>query len=236
MKKLKTCIAGYIFCVIYASSCAGDSAAAGLHTFILDNNIRFETRLKSWVELRDERVVRQKYDYSCGASSLATILNHFFNDVMTEEEILTSIIERKGVYSGDKAGLENKSFALSFEDIREFAESKAYRSFGLALPMESLMQLRVPAIVYVKVRGNEHFTVYKGMNEHFTFLADPSYGNIKVRTEKFREMFSTRDDLQHPGKVLVLLRPGEDKKLNSDFIKLPGDSGFIYDVIDVHKR
>jgi len=40
--------------------------------------------IKSWKTLRDERVVKQDLDYSCGAASLATLLNeHYGLDQLT---------------------------------------------------------------------------------------------------------------------------------------------------------
>ena len=42
--------------------------------------------------MRDFRVVKQELDYSCGASSLATLLNGFYGFDLSEEDILNIII------------------------------------------------------------------------------------------------------------------------------------------------
>jgi predicted double-glycine peptidase len=47
--------------------------------------------VKSWTEFRDENLVKQQYDYSCGAASLATVLKYFFNEEVTEKEIIKAL-------------------------------------------------------------------------------------------------------------------------------------------------
>lgn len=47
--------------------------------------------VKSWKDLRDTRVVKQDLDYSCGAASLATILNGFYGRSVTEAELLKAM-------------------------------------------------------------------------------------------------------------------------------------------------
>jgi hypothetical protein len=39
-------------------------------------------------ELRDQYLVTQEYDYSCGAAVLATLMTYYFGDETSEEEIL----------------------------------------------------------------------------------------------------------------------------------------------------
>lgn len=55
--------------------------------------------------------------------------------------------------------------------------------------MENLAKLQIPVIVYVNMRDIEHFSVFKEIDEHFAYPADPSFGNIKVSLKKFQEMF-----------------------------------------------
>ena len=40
--------------------------------------------VQSWKTLRDAHVVKQDLDYSCGAASLATLLNEFYGQSATE--------------------------------------------------------------------------------------------------------------------------------------------------------
>ncbi len=40
------------------------------------SGIRIEVPLKSMKDLRDQKLVKQRFDYSCGAAALATILRY----------------------------------------------------------------------------------------------------------------------------------------------------------------
>ena len=44
----------------------------------------FSERVWSWQELKRRNVVMQKYDYSCGAAALATVLQYYWNDSVTK--------------------------------------------------------------------------------------------------------------------------------------------------------
>lgn len=193
-----------------------------------------EVPVKSWIEIKNHNLVRQEYDYSCGSASIGTVLKYFFNDNVSEREVLDFVLKKKGVDKPDKSKLEGKDLTLSFYDLKEFAEGRNYKVFGLALDMETLKKLKVPAIVFVNIRRKEHFTVYKGMDERFVYLADPSFGNIKVTHWKFQEMFYSRDNERHPGKMLVFIPLDEKVKseVSRDFMKIPEKSDFVYRVIE----
>ncbi len=128
--------------------------------------------------------------------------------------------------------LKEEDFKLSFYDLAEFAKEKGYKPVALALNLEGLRKLKVPAIAFVKIRRNKHFTVYKGMDDKFVYLADPSFGNIKVRIGKFKEMFYTRNEPKYRGKILVFIPKDKNKFVNLDFLFLP-HTNFIYKVIKI---
>jgi len=200
---------------------------------IVEDNISVNKRLKSWIEIRDKHLVKQKYDYSCGSSALATILKYYFNEDVTEEEILNFILKNVFKNKNYKKDKRNKlNLYLTFEDLKRFAEYKGYKAVGLALPLESLKKLKVPAIVYIKIKQFEHFSVYKGMDDKYVYLGDPSLGNIKIRIEKFKSIFYTRENKKFPGKILVIL-PKENEKVNQLFMKDKENLKIIFKVIKI---
>lgn len=71
------------------------------------------------------------------------------------------------------------------------------------------------------------------MDDRYVHLADPSFGNMKLRIDKFKEEFYTRGDSAHPGKVLVLIPQNEEKKknINEEFMETSKGSGLVYEVI-----
>ena len=71
------------------------------------------------------------------------------------------------------------------------------------------------------------------MDKHYVYLADPSFGNIKVKISKFKEMFYQRDDLKYPGKILAIVPISNKQKENikNEFMSVQKSSGFIYENI-----
>ncbi|RDU71927.1 peptidase C39 [Helicobacter aurati] len=204
--------------------------------FINIDSTVLQKNITSWTQIRDGNLIKQKYDYSCGSASLATILNYYYHFEIGEKEILDSILLSKGIDSSKKEEIENdeelrKEANLSFLDLANYAQKKGMKALGLALTLESLAKLKAPVIIYVKIRDNEHFTVYKGIDKHFVYLADPSFGNIKVSLKKFQEMFYQRKDLHYPGKILAIT-PGDNTLVGDEsFMKTKHDTTFVYDVI-----
>lgn len=167
----------------------------------------------SYIELRDTNLVRQDYDYSCGAASLATILKFYYQQDTTEQDILNKVFEMKGL----KENLTNK-LDISFLDLANVAKSYGFRTIALALDFDALSELKIPAIVYIKIRNTEHFSVYKGQSSGFVYLSDPSFGNLKINRTKFIDSFYKRKDLLYPGKVLILVNT--KVKGNQEFMRL----------------
>lgn len=224
--KIKRCALVFFLCYIY---CFGD-------VFMKNDSILLQKSIKSWSEIKDTEVTRQQYDYSCGSASLSTILSYYYNIPISEKEILDSILKAKGIDINKKEEIQyNDEFRqkseLSFLDLSEYAKQKGFKALGLALDLESLTKLKAPVIMYVKVRDNEHFTVYKGMDAYFVYLADPSFGNIKVSKSKFQEMFYQRKDLSYPGKILAFVPNDTQVTINQDFIKKQEKEQFLYEVI-----
>jgi len=198
---------------------------------MLTDDINIGVPVKSWIEIKNKNLTRQKHDYSCGSASLSTILTHYYKNDITEKEILDAVMNMKGLSKESSLEEYKKANGLSFLDLSIFSFSEGFRAIGLALDMESLKKLKIPVILYVKIRNSEHFSVLKGMDEKYAYLADPSFGNTKVKLSKFKEMFYQREDLKHPGKVLAIFPPQGDTKKDISFITLPKGISLIEDVI-----
>ena len=205
------------------------------NVYIHNESVTFEREVRSWDELKDTNLVRQKYDYSCGAASLSSILSYYYGISTSEKEILDSLLESKGIDVEQKEIIEideelRAKAHLSFLDLAHYAEQKGLRAMGLALDLESLARLQAPVIIYVNVRDVEHFSVYKGIDEHYVYLADPSFGNIKVSISKFKEMFYQREDLTYPGKILAILPGSAEVEVNEAFMHKQDNTEFLYEI------
>ena len=151
--------------------------------------------VQSWKDRRDAQIVKQDLDYSCGAASLATILNGFYGKAVTEEEILKAMNKEDGM----------ASFADMAAVLPRLVTSGSFKGPGLALSFAQLQKIKIPAIVYLRYRGNDHFSVLRGISEDTVWLGDPSWGNRRLSTHQFLQMWETRDDLDYKGKVLLVL-------------------------------
>jgi predicted double-glycine peptidase len=150
--------------------------------------------VRSWKTLRDARVVKQDLDYSCSAASLATLLNEFYGQSLTEETLLKAM---------DKGDLR-----ASFEDMQRVLPQFGFKAQGFASSYEQLMKLKAPVIVYLKHRKDDHFSVLRGIDAHTVWLADPSLGNRTYSREQFLEMWHTRHEKTENelfGKILAIL-------------------------------
>lgn len=156
------------------------------------NHLRGQPAVNSWKALRDFRIVKQELDYSCGAASLATILNEFYGQSVTEKDILT------------RMGATDRS---SFQQLADIAPSFGVKAGGIKLSFDDLKQLQIPAIAYVQYRRQDHFTVIRGIRtDGVVHLADPSWGNRQLTAHQFRTMWEARDtDGTMRGRILLIV-------------------------------
>ncbi|WP_231893496.1 C39 family peptidase [Bathymodiolus septemdierum thioautotrophic gill symbiont] len=171
------------------------------------SNYSIEVKTKTWKDLRDARIVKQDKDYSCGAASMATLLNEFYNQSFTEIELL------KAMNKGDGRA--------SFNDMEKVLPQFGFRGIGYALSFEKLSKLKIPTIVYLKHRKNDHFSVLRGINKNTVWLADPSLGNRTYSRSQFLDMWDTRDDKLLKGKILAILPNHKTRQSIDFFTKTP---------------
>lgn len=88
--------------------------------------------MQSWKESRDFNIVKQDLDFSCGAASVATLLNNFYGQKLTEEEVLKK--------------LDKEQMRASFEDMQRIMPDLGFEAKGYALSFEQLAQLKIPVI------------------------------------------------------------------------------------------
>ncbi|CAC9588329.1 Bacteriocin resistance protein; peptidase C39 [uncultured Gammaproteobacteria bacterium] len=170
-------------------------------------NLNIEVGTKTWKDLRDEKIVKQDKDYSCGAASMATLLNEFYNQSFTEIELL------KAMDKGDGSA--------SFDDMAKALPQFGFRAVGYALSFEQLSKLKIPTIVYLKYRKDDHFSVLRGISNSTVWLSDPSLGNRTYSKEQFLDMWDTRDDKLLKGKILAILPNAKVKQSVDFFTKTP---------------
>jgi len=200
-------ICGLLLCSILSSTHAEDGRA-----YLRGPSLSGEIKVKSWKALRDERVVKQDLDYSCGAASLATVLNEHYGQVVTEQDLL------RAMATGD--------LMASFENMQQALLKFGFRAVGISASYDQLAKLNMPGIVYLEHRKTEHFSVLRGIDESTVWLADPSLGNRTYSRWQFLDMWDTRtgatENADLKGKVLLVFpTDGKARNLSDFFTKTP---------------
>jgi predicted double-glycine peptidase len=134
-------------------------------------------------EFSDAHIVKQQFDYSCGSAALATLLNYYLGETLTEKQVIAGLVEY-----GDKKQIERLR-AFSLLDMKRFVEKLGYHGTGYKADIADLKTMGKPCIVPVEVYGYQHFCVFRGIVEDHVFLADPYMGNISFPVEQFRKMW-----------------------------------------------
>ena len=135
-------------------------------------------------EMRYEQIVRQKWDMTCGAAALSTLLTYDFKDNTPETAVVTWILRRT-----DPVKMQaRKGFSLL--DLKHFVQARGYRAEGFSeMSLEELAGVKVPAIVPVRSKGVDHFVIVRGVFGDRVVLADPAFGNMTMKAQKFQEVW-----------------------------------------------
>lgn len=150
---------------------------------IIAGGMRLHKKISCLREIRDRNVIKQSLDYSCGPAGLATILNYYLNDPITEKEIINALLKSTPL----KKVMERKGFSLL--DLKNFAQDRGYVVNGYKMDIESLRTLGKPVLVPIKFKNYRHFVVVKAVVGDRVFIADPTTGNATVKLCNFTEIW-----------------------------------------------
>jgi predicted double-glycine peptidase len=139
--------------------------------------------IKPRTEFTAAHIVKQQFDYSCGSAALATLLNYYLGEKLTERQIIEGLVEY-----GDKKQIERLR-AFSLLDMKRFVEKLGYHGTGYKAEIADLKVLGKPCIVPVEIFGYQHFCVFRGIVQDHVFLADPYMGDVSYPVEQFSKMW-----------------------------------------------
>jgi uncharacterized protein len=172
-------------------------------------------QVRSFLELRHDKVVRQRWDLSCGAAALATILAYQHGDPVPEASIAKAMLVET------QSELVRARLGFSLLDLKRYVEGRGYIGTGYAdVTIDDLVDL-APAIVPVRFSTYDHFLVFRGLLGRQVVLADPAYGNRIMSVTAFEKAWQKdmafvverRDDAAPPDRLTA--RP-------DDFRIVPG--------------
>jgi predicted double-glycine peptidase len=142
--------------------------------------------LKPRMEFNKEHIIKQEFDYSCGSAALATLLNYYLGEKLTERQVIDGLVEY-----GDKKQIEQLR-AFSLLDMKRFVEKLGYHGTGYKADIDDLKAMGKPCIVPVEVYGYSHFCVFRGIVKDHVFLADPFMGDMSYPLDQFLKMWQRK--------------------------------------------
>lgn len=169
-----------------AGAQAGQSSSGPAPSIQMEapSGLRIRKSVTTFKELKQRRVISQRYDFSCGAAALATILQHYYNLPVTEESIVAYIIHIRGPEKAARRYKEKKGFSLL--DLKQAAASAGFRCLGYRdLELTDLVAFNAPVIVPIRTREYDHFVVFRGLRADRVYLSDPVAGNITMKASNF---------------------------------------------------
>ena len=173
------------FSMLIAAACSGPPEARGRKV------------VRSLQEIRHDGVVLQKWDLSCGSAALSTLLTFDVGDPVSEEEIIASILQR-----ADPVKIRARQ-GFSLLDLKRYAVARGHEADGYGnLDLKHLAQL-APAIVPTVIGGNDHFVVFRGVEDGHVLLADPGFGNRSMTVDQFESVW--------PRRIAFVVKPGDDQ-------------------------
>jgi len=140
--------------------------------------------VRSLLEIRQDRVIVQKWETSCAAAALATVLTFSRNDPVTEKKVAQGMLRTTDAL---KVKLRR---GFSLLDMKHFVETRGFLGTAYkGLSFEDLLTLDAP-IVPIDFQGNPHFVVVRGLNDDGeVHLADPAFGNHTIPVDKFQSVW-----------------------------------------------
>lgn len=173
------------------------TAEAEDHSFHA-NGQRVSRPVKSLLELREQKLVRQGWDISCGAAALSTVLIHDFGESYSEATIAVSIL------SNIDPEVVRQRGGFSLLDLKRFAEAVGYSAQGYGgLSLDDLAASTVPVILAVRIRDFDHFVVYRGRYAGRVLIGDPAFGNITLSEQRFAAIW--------PSSIGFFVQPERDQ-------------------------
>ena len=168
---------------------------------------RGSKNVRSLKEIRDEGVVKQRWDVSCGAAALSTLLTYDFKDNTPETSIVVWLLHRVDANRVRSRG------GFSLLDLKHFSEARGYHAEAFSgMSIQDLALEKTSVIVPIREKGFDHFVVVKGIVAGHVILGDPGFGNITMRVDRFQILWKNG--------IVFVVHPPDDRMIGDKRLPL----------------
>ncbi|WP_263367571.1 C39 family peptidase [Edaphobacter bradus] len=165
-----------------------------------DEEVQGSKSVRSLKEIRGEDVVRQKWDMSCGAAALSTLLTYDFKDKTPETAIVVWILHRVNPVRVRERG------GFSLLDLKHFAQARGYHAEGFSgMTIQDLASEKTSVITPIRLKGFDHFVVVRGIQDGRVIIADPGFGNLTMRVDRFQQLWKNG--------IVFVVHPPDDRMI-----------------------
>ncbi|MFO0389529.1 MAG: C39 family peptidase [Alphaproteobacteria bacterium] len=169
--------------VLLSTASIASPSSANSDIYIRGGGGDYTVKTKTFLERRYVKVVRQKYDFSCGSAALATLLTYHYDHPISEIEALESMIQH-----GDAEKIKREGFSLL--DMKQYLNAIGYEAEGFRESLDKLAKVKIPAIVLINKKNYLHFVVIKGVDKNRVSVGDPTLGLVFYDRKEFESMWN----------------------------------------------
>jgi predicted double-glycine peptidase len=141
---------------------------------------------RSLAEIRGEQVVRQKWDLSCGAAAIATLMTYQLDRPVSERDVATAMLRRTSPL------VVRARLGFSLLDLKIYAATQGLGAAGFGRMTIADLDAMAPIIVPIRQHGFPHFIVYRGRRGDRVLIADPAFGNRTMSVDSFGAAWASR--------------------------------------------
>ena len=144
-----------------------------------------DPNVTSWMDDKKAGIVMQEHENTCGSAAIATVLNGFYGQSVTEKEVADAL----GIQPIDGTAIAKYLTSQGYELKGKNQKTGVIR---LGFDEDLFKYMPAPAIVYIN-RGLDpvgHWVVLRGIHPTYgVIIADPSLGNLTIPTEDFKKQW-----------------------------------------------
>jgi len=203
-------------CALFLSGCAAAASHSEVRIPIggSQDGVILHMPVKSAEEIKWTNVNRQSLDISCGPATLATVLNYYLGDQVTEMDVISFILQTS---NPEKIKQIQKRQAFSLLDLKRYAVANNYHAEGYRVTFQDLVDFGQPVIIPIDTLDYKHFVVFRGIVGDRVYLADPAFGNTTMRFPHFLYVWKER--------VALIVNHREKREIKNHGLSLKGSKG-----------